>query len=122
AELSEAARLNQVRVTHELRQQAQRAIAGFVQELLDEPRNRSALAAISDEDLLARQLWSEALIVVYRLLFILKLESSPDLAEAFSFASSSLWRNTYSPNRALATVATRVLNAGASTGSWLSQG
>ena len=48
--------------------------------------------------------------MVYRLLFILKLESSDDPARSFSFASTSLWRNTFSPSMALARYARKVLD------------
>jgi hypothetical protein len=120
-ELTEQARLSQVQVTKQLRQQARSAVTEFVQELLDDPRNSSKLAE-HDQDELARVLWSQALIVVYRLLFILKLESSPDPSQAFSFRSSSLWQNTYSPNTALAPVVRAVRDAGENTGQLLGQG
>ncbi|MBI4864720.1 MAG: hypothetical protein HY815_31365, partial [Candidatus Riflebacteria bacterium] len=80
--LTDEARLNQSQVTKELRSQARAAVEGFLQEVLDDPRNREALAAHSDTGALARELWREGLILVYRLLFVLKLESSPDLARA----------------------------------------
>ncbi len=121
-DLAQAARLAQSTVTRKLRLQARRAIEGFLQELLDDPRN----AAIHDEwpnsDELARVLWREGLILVYRLLFVLKLESSADPARAFSFAATSLWRNSYSPNTALAVLVRRVLDEGADTGGFLESG
>jgi hypothetical protein len=61
-------------------------------------------------------------ILVYRLLFILKLESSDDPACGFSFASTSLWRNTFSPSAALAPFAARVMREGAETGHLLEEG
>ena len=45
----------------------------------------------------ADALWEEGLVLVYRLLFILKLESAADPARAFSFASTGLWRDALSP-------------------------
>ncbi len=106
----EKARLSQTRVTKELRNQAKLAVARFVQELLSHPENREKVSGSGwevpsgdsqDKNKLAKNLWREGLILVYRLLFIFTLESSHDPARRFSFASSSLWRNTYSPNIAL---------------------
>jgi hypothetical protein len=121
-ELTEAARLAQSSVTKKLRLQARRAIEGFLQEVLEHPANAQALADQSDRQQLAKQLWSEGLITVYRLLFVFKLESSADPARAFSFAATSLWRNTYSPNTALAHWVRRVLDEGKDSGGFLEAG
>jgi hypothetical protein len=121
-ELVEKARLLQSRVTTELRRQARQAVEGFVQELLDHPDNRALLAEWTDGEKLARELWREGLIVIYRLLFVLKLESTDDPARAFGFASTSLWRNSFSPSVALARIAREVLDQGAETGTYLEQG
>lgn len=123
-ELIEQARLSQSRVTKTLRAQAQSAVLDFVQALLDDARNADLLRARREADpaALAQDLWREALVVVYRLLFVLRLESASDPARAFSFASTSLWRNTYSPNTALARFVDDRLRRGAETGSLLSQG
>ena len=67
-------------------------------------------------------LWEEGLILVYRLLFILKLESAADPACAFSFASTSLWRGALSPNRALGPLVRRLLDHGHDTGRMLEDG
>lgn len=120
--LTEAARLNQTKVTATLRVQARRAVEGFLQEVLEHPANQAALATYGDRQVLAKELWREGLVLVYRLLFVLKLESSPDPARAFSFASSSLWRSTYSPNVALGRVARRVVKESALTGRLLEDG
>ena len=121
-DLTEAARLAQSSVTKKLRLQARRAIEGFLQEVLEHPANAQALAVRSDRQQLAQQLWSEGLITVYRLLFVFKLESSADPARAFSFAATSLWRNTYSPNTALADLVRRVLDEGKESGGFLEAG
>jgi hypothetical protein len=121
-DLTEAARLAQSSVTKKLRLQARRAIEGFLQEVLEHPANAQALADRSDRQVLAQQLWSEGLITVYRLLFVFKLESSADPARAFSFAATSLWRNTYSPNTALADLVRRVLDEGKESGGFLEAG
>jgi hypothetical protein len=121
-ELVDKARLQQTRVTSELRAQARQAIELFVQEVLDHPENRAPLAAYIAPHGLARALWHEGLILVYRLLFILKLEASDDLARSFSFASTSLWRNSFSPSMALVRYARIVLDAGAETGRLLEDG
>jgi len=135
-ELVEKARLQQARVTKELRVQARRAVERFIQEILDRPENRNKIYigetnTDTETDLLpsgmsrgnlAKQLWKEGLIIVYRLLFILKLESSNNPAQAFSFASTSLWRNTFSPSMALANHARKVLDEGWETGSFLENG
>lgn len=122
AEITDAARLAQTRVTAKLREQARSAVSGFVQELLDQPANRERLAAHRDQQALARELWREGLVLIYRLLFVLKLEASSDPARAFSFASTSLWRNSYSPNLALACHARAVLDQNAGTGRLLEDG
>lgn len=121
-DLADAARLAQSTVTKKLRLQARRAIEGFVQELLDHPGNAGIHAEWEDPAELARALWREGLILVYRLLFVFKLESSADPARAFSFAATSLWRNTYSPNTALAGMVRRVLDDGADSGGFLEGG
>lgn len=124
-DLTEKARLSQTEVTKTLRLQARQAVEGFVQGILDNPKNREFLTLsdeYKDKNLLAKQLWSEGLIFVYRLLFIFKLESSADPARAFSFASTSLWRNTYSPNTALAKYSREVIDKGAETGQMLEVG
>ena len=81
----------------------------------------SQLSTLNQHDL-AHDLWHEGLITVYRLLFILKLESTDDPARSFSFASTSLWRNTFSPSVALAPIVRRVLDHGAQTGRLLQDG
>lgn len=121
-DLVEKARLQQTRVTKELRVQARQAVEQFVQEVLDHPANQATLAATPDREGLAHQLWHEGLIFIYRLLFIFKLEASDDVAKAFGFASNSLWRNTYSPSVALTGFARAVLDEGAETGHLLEEG
>ena len=117
-EVLDAARMIQTRVTKDLRLQARNAIEGFLQAVLDHPAN----AAERHLPLRATTLWEEGLILVYRLLFILKLESTTDAAGAFSFASTSLWRNALSPNRSLGPVVRRVLDHGHDTGRMLEDG
>lgn len=121
-ELVDKARLQQARVTKDLRDQARQAIGRFIQEVLDHPENHAWLAEHKDREALARALWHEGLVIVYRLLFILKLESSDDSARSFTFASTSLWRNTFSPSMALARYARQVLGEGAETGGLLESG
>jgi hypothetical protein len=120
-ELVEKARLQQTRVTRDLRLQARQAIERFVQEVLDHPENRPRLEGYPDRQALAKQLWREGLILVYRLLFILKLESTDDPARSFNFASSSLWRNSFSPTTRLSGFARATLD-GQETGQLLEQG
>jgi hypothetical protein len=115
-ELLDAARLSQARVTKDLRIQARQAIERFVQAVLDNPANPRA------REISAETLWHEALILVYRLLFILKLESAGDPACGFSFASTGLWRGALSPNRALALLVRRLLDQGHDTGRMLEDG
>jgi hypothetical protein len=117
-ELSEAARMSQSRVTKSLRTQARHAIEGFLQAVLDNPAN----AGEPDVQCRAAPLWQEGLILVYRLLFLLKLESAADPACAFSFASTALWRGALSPNRALGPLARRLLDHGHHTGHMLEDG
>ncbi len=112
-ELLEAARLSQTRVTQELRLQARAAIEGFLQAVID------GNAGLQNQ---AAALWHEGLIVVYRLLFILKLESTSEPSRGFSFASSSLWRSALSPNRAFGSLVRRHLDLGHNTGRMLEEG
>lgn len=121
-ELVEKARLQQAKVTKDLRLQARLAVEEFIQALIDAPENHEALAGFTDRTVLARRLWREGLITVYRLLFVLKLESTDDPAKCFSFASGSLWRNSFSPGVALAPLARAVLDRGEQTGSMLESG
>ncbi|RIK32893.1 MAG: hypothetical protein DCC55_36010, partial [Chloroflexi bacterium] len=121
-ELVEGARLQQSRVTRELRTQARQAVEGFLQAVLDHPDNEERLAAHPDPDRLARRLWREGLVTVYRLLFILKLEASDDPARALGFASTSLWRNSFSPTVTLARYARQVLDHNLESGCLLEMG
>ena len=118
-DLLEAARLNQARVTKDLRVQARAAVEGFLQAMLHDPANA---ARLRHRGRLAATLWQEALVLVYRLLFILKLESTADPARAFSFAATPLWRDALSPNRALGPLVRRHLDQGHDTGRMISDG
>lgn len=120
-DLIDKARLKQTRVTKDLREQARKAVELFVQGVLDRPDNQERLRSF-DKTTLAKQLWREGLVTIYRLLFILKAESSDDPARSFSFAGTSIWRNTYSPTTALARFVEPVLRNGAETGSFLEDG
>jgi hypothetical protein len=119
ADLLTEARLSQTSVTKKLREQARRSVETFIQGLLDDPANGELRNRWSEDHEAANELWREGLVLVYRLLFILKLETSPDPARAFTFASSSLRRNSYSPSTALASVVERVRDHGAETGEFL---
>lgn len=121
-EIVEEARLKQNKVTKELRVQARLAVEEFIQSIIDNDANRERLAAAADKSALAKQLWHEGLVVVYRLLFILKCETTSDPSRVFRFASSTLWRNTYSPSTALAKVVRMVLDEGAQSGRFLEDG
>jgi hypothetical protein len=121
-EIVEDARLKQNKVTKELRVQARKAVEEFVQAVLDHPDNAAVLAGHTDKAVLARQLWHEGLIIVYRLLFILKCESTSDSSRVFRFASTPLWRNSYSPSTALARNVRRVLDEGILSGRYLEDG
>jgi hypothetical protein len=104
----ESARLHQTKVTAALRCQARDAIVGFINGVPD-------LGGLD-----AAVLWREGLVLVYRLLFILKLESPSDAG--FSFASTRLWRLALSPNRALGPLVRRHLDHGHDTGRMLESG
>ena len=122
----EQARLKQGQVTKDLRVQARKAVEAFVQSVLDHPANREILRDYVANDMLARQLWREALTMIYRMLFILRGESGGRETPPFSFASTSLWRNTYSPSNAqpgnLAWVAQQVREEGMPSGEFLEAG
>ena len=114
----DAGRLSQTRVTKELRVQARGAIEGFLQSVLDHPANTAERELRGRAD----TLWHEGLVLIYRLLFILKLESSADPARTFSFASTDVWRHALSPNRALGPLVRRYLDRGEETGRLLEDG
>jgi hypothetical protein len=116
-EVLRAAALHQVRITAALRRQARDAILGFINAL---PTRDGLDPAV---------LWREALLLVYRLLFVLKLESasgeSASSESAFggcSFAATLLWRNALSPSQALGMLVRRHLDHGAETGRMLQDG
>jgi hypothetical protein len=115
SEIFDAGRLQQTAVTKTLRSQARAAIVDFLQCILD--RNPIAAAMPAPEIL-----WRQALVIVYRLLFILKLESSAASGGGFSFAASETWRHALSPNRALGPVVRRHLDFGHDTGRLLEDG
>lgn len=117
-EVLQAARFSQARVTKDLRVQARQAIEGFLQGVLNHPANASK----GELHQQAEALWREALVIVYRLLLILKLESVGEPARAFSFASAGVWRTVLSPNRVLAPLARRMLDQGHDTGRMLEDG
>jgi hypothetical protein len=119
ADVLDDARLTQAGVTKKLREQARRAVERFIQGLIDAPENRDIRQQWGDLDQTAKQLWHEGLILVYRLLFVLKLETAADPARSFSFATVSTWRNSYSPSTALAGVVELVRDKGAETGGFL---
>lgn len=121
-EIIEQARLMQSKVTKDLRDQARQAVESFVQYVLDHPDNKQALAAHTDRAALAKDLWHEGLVLVYRLLFVLKCESTHDPSRVFKFAGTSIWRKTYSPTRRLADVARKLLDESAQTGRFLEEG
>lgn len=121
-DLVEKARLAQARVTATLRAQAKAAVQSFLQELLDDPRNAAFFARLPDKQQLARDLYRDALVIVYRLLFILKLEASSDVDRSFSFSSVGLWRNTYSPSVALAPLVRKSIDEGVETGEMIGGG
>ncbi len=113
-EILQAGRLNQARVTASLRDQARSALEGFLNGILSQPGNAASR-------LPADRLWAESLILVYRLLFILKLESSAPCQGA-SFTASNLWRTALSPSLVLAPIARRILDQAAETGRLLEDG
>jgi hypothetical protein len=121
-EIVDKARLKQATVTKELRVQARQAIENFIQEILDEPLNRTLLESIPEKEKLAKDLWHEGLIIIYRLLFVLKGDASDDPARSFGFTGSSVWRNTYSPTVSLAKFVRASIDEGVSTGTFLESG
>jgi Eco57I restriction-modification methylase/N-6 DNA Methylase len=120
--LIDKARLKQTAVTKELRKQARQAIEEFIQEILDDPKNKDTLEGYQDKEKLAKDLWHEGLIFIYRLLFVLKGEASDDPARSFSFTGSSVWRNTYSPTVRLAGLVRSAIDQDTLTGNFLESG
>lgn len=85
-----------------LREQARRALEGFLQGVLDEPANAAELGSRRDLQALARALWAEGLALACRLLFLLKLEAPRDPRRAPGFTSDPRFLARYSPSAALA--------------------
>lgn len=113
-QILDSARLYQTKVTTALRRQAQEAIVGFINAMLDHMPDRNTVDPAV--------LWQEGLVLVYRLLFILKLECPAEPGAGFSFASTRLWRLALSPNFALAPLVRRHLDHGHDTGRMLEDG
>ena len=116
------ARLNQAKITKDLRRQARQAVEEFIQGILQEKENLTVVNKYEDKQSLARLLWHEGLVIVYRLLFILKGESNDDPARAFKFTSSDIWRKTYSPSLKLSKIARMILDEQVDTKNMLSEG
>jgi hypothetical protein len=114
-EIFDAGRIHQAAVTKSLRSQARAAIEDFLQCVIDQGCNAAVLPA-------AEILWRQTLTIVYRLLFILKLESAAEPGGGFSFAASEPWRRGFSPNRALGPLVRRHLDLGHDTGRLLEDG
>jgi hypothetical protein len=98
---------HQVRVTTELRRQAREAILGFINALP------------SRQGLDPRALWRDSLLLIYRLLFILKLEAMQD---GSGFATTTLWRSSLSPSQALGPLVRQHLDRGVDTARMLEDG
>jgi hypothetical protein len=114
-EIFDAARMHQTAVTKSLRAQARAAIEDFLQCVIDQSANAVLLPS-------PEILWRQTLTIVYRLLFILKLESAAEPGGGFSFAASEAWRRGFSPNRALGPLVRRHLDLGHDTGRLLEDG
>jgi len=121
-DIIDKARLKQATVTKELRIQARQAIEHFVQQILNDSKNKAVLDTYPDKAILAKELWHEGLILVYRLLFVLKGEASDDPAKSFGFTGSSIWRRTYSPTVSLSSFVRSLLDDGQDTGNLLEAG
>jgi hypothetical protein len=115
SEIFDAARLHQSGVTKALRSQARAAIEDFLQCVIGQPGNAAILPA-------PKVLWRQALTIVYRVLFILKLENSAEPGGGFGFAASETWRRAISPNRALGPLVRRHLDFQHDTGRLLEDG
>lgn len=89
-ELLDEARLSQTTVTKKLREQARRAVENFLQGILDDPSNTQWRWHHAQAEATPANLWREGLVLVYRLLFILKLESASDPARCFARTGRAL--------------------------------
>jgi hypothetical protein len=114
ADILNKARISQTQLTRDLRNQARQAAGLFLQCILDHPANPG------DHDPVL--LWKECLILIYRLLFIFKMESTAEPGRAFGFASISLWREALSPNLALGPLVRQHIDQGHDTGQMLEDG
>ena len=115
AGIFEAAHAHQAAAAKSLRAQTRAAIADFAGQVLDHPANRGQNP---DPGLI----WRQALTIVYRLLFVLKMESATGPGQGFGFANAAAWRRDLSPGRALAPLVRRLLDLEHDTGRMLEQG
>jgi hypothetical protein len=90
--------------------QVRTALGDFIQDVLDHPANRARWRRLSraGRASLPADLWREAVLVVYRLLFVLRAEA----AGVLPFMAETWWRSTYSPAGALAELSRAVLARG----------
>lgn len=111
-DLLDAGRLNQARVTAALRSQARDAVSLFLDAVVRHPDNAGRLPE-------AEVLWAQGLVLIYRLLFVLKLEGG---TLGGRFTESALWRQALSPSSVLAPLVRQVLDHAAASGRLLEDG
>jgi hypothetical protein len=84
SEFPECDRSERLRLIKHLRAQTRSAIEQFIQTLLDDPANRPSLRAHDTDQRAAKQLWHDALILVYQLLLRVKVSGETDAADLWS--------------------------------------
>ena len=110
--LLDAGRLSQAGVTAALRAQARDALSLFLDAVVRHAENAGRLTE-------ADGLWTQGLILIERLLFILKLESG---SLGGRFTESALWRQALSPGSVLAPLVREVRDHAAPSGRLLEGG
>lgn len=103
---------NRALLTRRLREQVRSAVQQFLQAVLDASENRTPYHSWPDPQAAATQLWHDGLILVYRLLFILKLESLARNHDTFRFTHSKSWNSRYSLKDTAADWAVTILDGG----------
>lgn len=101
--------------TQHLRQGICSALQHFLQAVLDAPENCARYRSWPDRQAAAAQLWRDGLILVYRLLFILKLEAPVASRDPVEFTASDTWKALYSLNRVAADLAGQILDRATTT-------
>lgn len=95
------------RLIRQLRERIRDSLVSFLQAVLDAPENREHFESLAASDTTAQRLWRDGLLLVYRLVFILRLEAVCERGTSFGFIGTPAWRTHYSLAAAAQILCTR---------------